>query len=121
MTSTTTTIRRMIAALTCGGLLALGAAPAQAGRDHDGWRDRYEQRHERRHDYRHQHWVDRGWHRGHAIGHGHRHHHPGAVVHNHYYGAPYAAWPSYGYPRHYSRDPAVVIGVDIPPLVIPLR
>ncbi|MFN3987629.1 MAG: hypothetical protein ACK4KV_19230 [Rhodocyclaceae bacterium] len=24
-------------------------------------------------------------------------------------------------PRYYSRDPAIVIGVDIPPLVIPLR
>lgn len=46
-----------------------------------------------------------------------RHHHrPAPVVNNHYYGSP---------PVHrnyaYSRSPAVVIGVDIPPLVIPLR
>lgn len=35
-------------------------------------------------------------------------------IHNHYYERPYRSYS-------YSRSPAVVIGVDIPPLVIPLR
>ena len=37
-------------------------------------------------------------------------------VHHHYYQQP---MPSYGY--GYSRSPALVIGVNIPPLIIPLN
>lgn len=46
---------------------------------------------------------------------------------HHYYhpAAPVYHTPTYYPPRHhrpvYPRDPAIVIGVDIPPLVIPLR
>jgi hypothetical protein len=36
------------------------------------------------------------------------------VVHNHYYEPAYRSYS-------YSRSPALVIGVDIPPIVIPLR
>jgi hypothetical protein len=48
------------------------------------------------------------------------------IQHNHYYAPPRAYAPPppprpayYGY--GYSHSPAIVIGVDIPPLVIPLR
>lgn len=100
----------LVTALLCGGLLA-GATPALAHGDRydrdDGWRER-----------------GRGW--GH-----HKHHHhrygPDTVVRerviirerpryyeqrSYYYDAPAPV---------YRRDPAVVIGVQVPPLVIPLR
>lgn len=74
------------------------------------------------------HWRGRGW--GH-----HKHHHDWRDDHRRYYDGPTVirervivhdepvviAAPRYYEPRYYRRDPAVVIGVDIPPLVIPLR
>lgn len=68
---------------------------------------------------------------GHGWGH-HKHHHKHRHHHHRhgrdvvYYGAPVMVpQPAY-YPAPYPyypvrRDPAVVIGVDVPPLVIPLR
>lgn len=113
-----TTLKSLIAATLAGAAL-FTALPASAGGDHWDRRDRGE-------------W--RGDHRGHGGGHHKhwRHHHHGhyvdrvvirerPVYRDYYYEAPvryYAPPPvRYGYPR----DPAIVIGLDVPPLVIPLR
>ncbi len=103
---------KLLAALFAGGAL-LTALPAHAGRDDD-----------RRHYYDDD---DRGW-RGEHRGRGYykeRHKHRERVVikekviikerpvvrEYHYHER-----PSYSY----SRDPAIVIGVNVPPIVIPL-
>lgn len=114
-------ILKLLAALVAGGAL-VAATPAHADRDH--WRDGHD-----------------GWH-------GHKHHGHGhykkfrdervvireriverrPVVREYryyerpveYYGPVVAPLPVYA-PRYYPRDPAITIGVDIPPLVIPLR
>lgn len=128
---------KLLAAVLAGGAL-LTSLPAQAGRDDDDHRHWRHERHADHRDYRpsyyrddHRHWDDhRG--RGHKRGHykerwESRHeyrdrvvikekvivkHRP--VVREHYYYEPY---PRYSY----SRDPAIVIGVNVPPIVIPLR
>lgn len=104
-----TTLRYLAPILLCGGLLA--ALPAQAHGDRYDRGDRAE--------WRHRHW-----------GHPHRHHFHGreTVVRERviirerprYYEEEvrYYERPAY---RAYRHDPAVVIGVQIPPLVIPLR
>lgn len=102
--------RTNLAAVLFGALTLSLAGPALADRDHHG-------------------------HQGHGWGH-HKHHHkhhyrqgPDVV----YYGSPVMVAPpppmivprpvyyepAYYYPQR--RSPAVVIGVDIPPVVIPLR
>jgi hypothetical protein len=105
----------LLVALFAGSALLVAPAPAQARHD----------RHEWRHD-----------HRGYGPPHGHArgHHKPmyvkkvvvmrppvhrTVVVHEHHY---HAYPPAYVYPAPvYSRDPAIVIGVSVPPIVIPLR
>lgn len=101
------------------------AAPVMAGDDHRYGRDGYSHRYDRddRRDHRkwhHRHdrghWERRGPPYGPAWGY-HRPRDSGVIVNNYYGGGTYYREPV----RRYSRDPAVVIGVDIPPLVIPLR
>lgn len=112
-----TTALKLLAAIVAGGAL-LTSLPAQAGRD--DWRDDRGWR-EHRHEHRH--------------GHGHykkfRDHDRERVVireriierrpvvrEYRYYERPveyYAPAPVY------SRDPALVIGVSVPPIVIPFR
>lgn len=101
--------KALLAALLCGGLL-VGATAAEA---HGG-----------RYDGGHWSHPGKGW--------GHQRHHfrgPDTIVRErvivrerprYYYDREvyYAPAPVY---RHYRAEPAVVIGVQIPPLVIPLR
>ena len=111
-----TAIKTLIAAALTGTAL-FTALPASAdGRDWDR-HDRREWRDDHRGRDSHQHWRH----------HHHRHYVPydrvvireRPVYRNYYYEEPvrYYAPP----PVRYSRDPAIVVGVDIPPLVIPLR
>ncbi|QDF95854.1 hypothetical protein CJ010_04470 [Azoarcus sp. DD4] len=103
-------VKALIATLLCGGLLIGGNVANAHG-------DRYDD--DRRH-WRH---PGKGW--GH---HKHHFHGPDTVVRERviirerprYYDRDvyYDARPAY---RAYRHDPAVVIGVQIPPLVIPLR
>lgn len=113
----TTHSRKFFAALLCGGLLLAGsAAEARGDRDHRGrgWDDR---RHEHRHHDRH-----------HFRGYGDSRtvirervvireaprRYREREVREYHYTQPY---PSYGY----RGAPAIVIGIGIPPIVIPLR
>ena len=115
---------KLLAAILAGGAM-LAATPALADRDH--WRD-----------------DDREW-RGHDHGHRHGHYRKfrdeervvirervierrPIVREYRYYERPVELYapapvyaPVYAAPRVYSRSPAITIGVDIPPLVIPLR
>jgi len=107
-----TFVHKLVAALLCGSLLA-GATAAEARGDRD---DRRWDRHEYKHHHKHRH--DRGWderriYRERVIVHRAPPRYRETVVH-HYYE------PSYR-PYRYSGAPAITIGVDIPPLVIPLR
>lgn len=94
----------LVLTLLCTGLLAAGSAQAHGNRGHAGP------------EYR-----------GHHYGHPHRHGH-GHGPRMFHAPPPYAAYGIAPYPyrapvpvyRSY-REPAVVIGVDIPPLVFPLR
>lgn len=116
-------VLKLLTAVIAGSAL-LTALPAQAGRD--DWR---EDRHE---------WRDHD--RGHRHGHYKKFRdHERVVIRERiverrpvvreyrYYERPigyYAPAPVYApvyAPRIYPRDPAITIGVDIPPLVIPLR
>lgn len=107
------TVKTLIAAALAGAAL-MTAVPASAGGDWDGdghreWRGGHHHHH--RHDHHrhhHKHWSS--------------HHYEERVIVRErpvYYPAPasYYAPP----PRYYPRNPAIVVGVDIPPLVIPLR
>ncbi|NMG30120.1 hypothetical protein [Aromatoleum evansii] len=116
---------KLLAAMIAGGAL-IAATPAHADRDH--WRDD---------GYRE--WRDHD--RGHRHGHYKKFRDRERVVireriverrpvvrEYRYYERPigyYAPAPVYAAPvyapRIYPRDPAITIGVDIPPLVIPLR
>lgn len=102
------------------------AAPVMADDDHRRY-DRYghsqrydrdDRRDHRKWHHRHNrgHWERRGPPYGPAWGH-YRPRDPDVIVNNYYGGGTYYREPV----RRYSRDPAVVIGVDIPPFVIPLR
>ena len=105
-----TKTRKIVAALLCGGLLAAtGVAHAHGG---DRWDDRGG-RGRQKHYKQHKH---------------HKHAHGGprvirerVVVHERprYYREREVHY--YERPARYSRSPAIVVGVDIPPLVFPLR
>lgn len=119
----TTLGQKLLTALMCSGLLVTaGAAQADDDDRHDrGWRH-----------HKHAHKHHKHYYRGHeartvvirervVIREAPRHYRH-REVHNHYYGSGYE--PRYGaYDYRYSqrRDPAVVIGFDIPSIVIPLR
>ena len=108
---------KLLAAMIAGTSL-IAATPAHA--DRDGWRDN-------------------GWGEGHRHGHYKKFRDERVVIRERiverrpivreyrYYERPigyYAPAPVYApvyAPRYYPRDPAITIGVDIPPLVIPLR
>lgn len=118
----TTLARKLLTVLLCGGLLAT-TATAQARGDRDDYRgDRYS--HQYKHHYKHDHkrhyrhdsrrWSDRRGYREKVIVHRGPPRYRETVIHHHY-APPYR---SYGYGRY---DPAITIGVDIPPIVIPLR
>jgi hypothetical protein len=115
---------KLLAALFVGSAL-FTALPAEA-HDRGGWRDRHFDR------YDHRGWDD---HRGRSHRRGHfkerwdRHdrviirekvivRRP-AVREYRYYERPGRVYSPYYSP--YYRDPAIVIGVDVPPIVIPLR
>ena len=102
----TTTI---LAAALAGTLLCLAGSPAYAhGRDHDD--DRWEHRH------------DRGWKHGHDR---YYYYDRGPVVYAPTYYAPppppVVYRPAPVYYGGYRPEPAITIGVGIPPIVIPLR
>jgi hypothetical protein len=111
------TIRLLVAIMGCGALLA--SVPAHADRDHrhsryNGWG--YGEARE---------WPGyRGYERGYERGHKH-HRRPikeKVIVREYRYYEPreprrYRHQPTY----RYSRDPAIVIGVNLPPIIIPLR
>lgn len=109
---------KLLTALLCGGLLAsAGAAEARGDRDHRGW-DRHGHTHKYKHAYKHKH-VHRGWDERHIVRerviiHERPRHYRETIVHKHYYEPAYR-------PYTYSHSPAVVIGVSVPPIVIPLR
>lgn len=125
------TPRKLLVALLSGALLLAAALPAVAGGDrHD--------RREWRNDHR---GHDRGY-RGYERGRGHaeKYKHKNVIVHrstpsrtvmqhHHYY--PRSAYPQRYYapkhnrytpPRRYhSSQPSIVIGINLPPIVIPAR
>lgn len=130
-------LKLLVAALAGSALLAT-TLPAQARHDHRDARDGYR-------DWRHDHrdWRDgyRDWRHspppGDAYGHRYKHKQPKKVVvirkgaprrpavvhhyHHYHHSAPSPVYyPSSGYYGH-SRSPAIVIGVSVPPIVIPLR
>jgi hypothetical protein len=104
--------RKLLAALLCGGLLASAGAVQARGGD---WEDDDRGWHKHKHHYKHHHrgWDKRTVYRERVIIR-ERPRYRESVVHHHYYEPPRRAYS-------YSRSPAVVIGVDIPPLVIPIR
>lgn len=113
----TTHTRTLFAALLCCGLLAVGGtAEARGGDDWDdrgrGWKShKHDHKHHHRHqyrDYRDSRTVIR---ERVVIREAPRRY---REVHEYHYTQPYPAY-------RYSRSPAVVIGIDIPPLIIPLR
>jgi hypothetical protein len=102
--------RPLALTLLCAGLLATGSALAHGDRGGD-WPGYGRPHHGHAHHAR-----GHGHHYGHDHGYG-RFRAPPPVA---YYGAPYAyRAPAPVYRSH--SAPAVVIGVDIPPLVFPLR
>ena len=110
----TTLTRKIVAALLCGGMLAAAAPAAYADRDDRGPRWGHH-KHHYKHDHKHRrHWDERTVYREKVIIRERPRYYREPVVHHHYYERPYRSYS-------YSRSPAVVIGVDIPPLVIPLR
>lgn len=116
----TTLAHKLLTILLCGGLLATaGAAEARGDRGDRGWeKPRHSQsyKHSHKHAYKHGHrgWDDRRVVRERVIVHERPRYYRETVVHNHYYEPSYRSYS-------YSRSPALVIGVDIPPIVIPLR
>ncbi|MBS0545561.1 MAG: hypothetical protein JSR40_17710 [Proteobacteria bacterium] len=107
--------RAMLAALLCGSFLAANAAHADRG-DWDGpgrgWGH---------YKHHHHHRYDRDYYGGPTVIRERvivrerpRYYYDPPVVQNYYYNEPVRTY-------RYSRSPAVVVGVDIPPLVIPLR
>lgn len=112
---TTPLTRNILAALVCGGLLAAAAPSAYADRYDRGphWGHH---KHYSKHDYKHRRdWDERTVYREKVIIRERpRYYREREVHHYHHYERPYR---SYGY----SRSPALVIGVYLPPLVIPLR
>lgn len=103
--------RKLITALLCGGILATGSSAALADRDDRGPR----WGHHKHHHKHHRHWDERSVYREKVIIREQPRHYSRREVHHYYHPAP--AYRSYSD----NRSPALVIGVDIPPLVIPLR
>ena len=108
----TTLTRKIATALLCGSVLAAAAPAAYADRDDRGPRWGHH-KHHYKHDHR-RHWDERTVYREKVIIRERPRYYREAEIHNHYYERPYRSYS-------YSHSPAVVIGVDIPPLVIPLR
>lgn len=106
-------------------IVAFGMAGSAAADDHgrwghDGhsWNHRWD-RGDHRHWRDHRDWDGRGYWRDHWVTPGPRFIIRGGPA---YYGPPVYYAPSYPYYRPvYPRHPSVVIGVQVPPLVIPLR
>ena len=112
-----TKTRKTIAALLCGGLLAAtGAAHAHGG---DRWDDRGGRSYQKHHKH-YKHYKHYTHHHKHARG-GPRVIRETVVVRERprYYREREVHY--YERPVRYSRSPAIVVGVDIPPLVFPLR
>lgn len=107
--------KKLFAALACCGLL-IGAGGAHADDDDwDGHRGRghykhYKHKHHRHYHHDHHHTVVRER----VIVRERPRYYEEREVHHHYHEAPVRSYS-------YSRSPAIVVGVDIPPLVIPLR
>jgi hypothetical protein len=108
--------RKLLTALICGGILIATAPAAHADRDDHDDRDHRRWQHEKRHYKKHRDWDGRTVYRERVIIRERPRHYREREVHHHYYQQP---MPSYGY--GYSRSPALVIGVNIPPLIIPLN
>ena len=112
--------RKLLVAMICGGILIAAAPAAHADRDYRDYRDDRGERdyrgwHHKRHHHKNQrHWDERILYRERVIIRERPRHYREREVHHHYYQQPA---PSYGY----SRSPALVIGVNIPPLIIPLN
>ncbi|HRP95990.1 MAG TPA: hypothetical protein PL143_07040 [Rhodocyclaceae bacterium] len=128
----------LLVALFAGSALLVTPSPAEARHDrfeHREWHhDRGDWRHDRR-DWREHRRDWRDDRRGHARGH-FKHKHAKTVVitrppvhrtvvvrehHYHAYPPPHYVYQPAPVYRGYARDPAIVIGVDIPPIVIPIR
>ena len=110
----TTLTRKIVTAPLCGGILAAAAPAAHADRDDRGPRWGHH-KHHYKHDHKHRrHWDERTVYREKVIIRERPRYYREPEIHNHYYERPHRSYS-------YSRSPAVVIGVDIPPLVIPLR
>lgn len=110
----TTLTRKIVTALLCASVLGAAAPAAHADRDDRGPRWDH-QKHHYKHEHKHRrHWDERTVYREKVIIRERPRYYREPVIHNHYYERPYRSYS-------YSRSPAVVIGVDIPPLVIPLR
>ncbi|ENO84540.1 hypothetical protein [Thauera linaloolentis] len=111
--------RRIITALICSGILA-AAAPAMAGPPMvAGGYDRGWQ-HKKHHHPQHRGWDERTVYRERVIIRERpRPFREREVHHYHHYAPPHydRAYRPYGY----GRSPAVVIGIEVPPIVIPLR
>lgn len=108
---------RTIAALICSGMLAatpvMAGPPTVAGGHDRGWQ------HGKHHHPQQRGWGERTVYREKVIIRERpRHYREREVHHHHHYAPPYRE-RSYGYA--YGRAPAVVIGFDVPPIVIPLR
>ncbi len=120
----TTPGQKLLTALICSGLLVTAGAAQARDDDHDhrGWgHHKHHYKHDHKHHYKHDHkrgyrdWRDgRTVYRERVIVRERPVYYHAPVVREHYYERPYRSY-SYG------RSPAVVIGIDIPPLVIPLR
>lgn len=116
------TTGKWLAAL-AGALLLLSTGAAHADRDH--WRDRAhrEWRHPDKYHHDHRRWDPPGHRRDYRDDrdYGRR----PIVIREHYITPRYIDRDIYHYyppaPRYYRRDPAITIGVDVPPIVIPLR
>lgn len=115
----TTHSRKLLTTLLCGGLLLAGSgAEARGGDDREyrgrGWDDRrHEYRHHDRHQYR-GHYDSRTVIRERVVIREAPRRYREREVREYHYTQPY---PSYGY----GGAPAIVIGIGIPPIVIPLR
>lgn len=121
--TTKTLALKLLAVLFAGSAFLVAAAPAEAGHDR---RDHREWRHDQR-AYGHGPTYGRGYQKHRHPKHVRAPAHRTIIVQEYRYG--YAP-PRYGYqpPHHahrrapvYTRSPSIVIGVSLPPIVIPIR
>lgn len=106
----TTIIRKTFTALLCGCVLATGATAAYA----DRWDSRDHDWEHKKHHHHHHHQDKHVVYRETVVVREHPRYYRPPVVHHHYHERPYRSYS-------YSRSPAVVIGINIPPIVIPIR